>query len=146
LTIGDFRPDITLQRLVRDVFDSVALLPRDGVDAMVRNGWVTLKGTVDCGFLHRLAEDAVAPLAGVRGIHNLITVVPRVTARTNLRATLRRRIGRRAIGIDVDGGRVRLTGNVRTCAERDALAHLAWSAHGVSAVENLVHVGRQKVP
>jgi osmotically-inducible protein OsmY len=140
LTIGDFRPDATLQRVVRDIFDCLALLPRDQIDATVRNGWVTLKGTVDCAFQQRLAEDAVAPIAGVRGIHNQIAVVPRGSALTNLQATLRRRIGRRTIGVEVDGSRVRLTGNVRTCAERDGLADLAWCAPGVSAVENLVKI------
>jgi len=49
-------------------------IPKDHVQVIVKEGWVTLEGTVDWHYQKRAAEDAVFVLAGVRGITNNILV------------------------------------------------------------------------
>jgi osmotically-inducible protein OsmY len=41
-----------------------------------------------------------------------------------------------AIGVSAEGGRIRLSGTVRTPHDRRVAANMAWSAPGVIAVEN----------
>ena len=46
----------------------------------------------------------------------------------------------RRISVEVDGGKVILRGTVRSFAEKSAATTAAWSAPGVSSVENLIIV------
>jgi osmotically-inducible protein OsmY len=50
------------------------------VDITVSKGWVTLKGEVEWQYQKIDAERVVRRITGVRGVTNLITVKPRVTA------------------------------------------------------------------
>lgn len=74
LTIGDYRTDATLERVLSDILDSLARMPADRPRATVTNGWVTLEGTVPHAFQKQLVEAAVREVAGVRGITNAIAI------------------------------------------------------------------------
>jgi osmotically-inducible protein OsmY len=54
-------------------------IPGDKIKVTVKNGWVTLEGTVDWEFQKILAKSAVKKLKGVTGVTNNIEVKPRVT-------------------------------------------------------------------
>jgi osmotically-inducible protein OsmY len=45
----------------------------------VKDGWVTLEGTVDLEFQKILAESAVKKLKGVTGVTNKMEIKPKVT-------------------------------------------------------------------
>ena len=79
--IGDYRTDETLQRLIPDLIDALAGLPAVRPDVTVRDGWVTLRGSVRWWFQKELVENAITGIAGVRGIANLLTIDR--TGRTN---------------------------------------------------------------
>ena len=57
-----------------------ALIPDDKIHVTVTKGWVTLKGEVEWQYEKQEAERVVRRLSGVKGVTNLITVMPRATA------------------------------------------------------------------
>jgi osmotically-inducible protein OsmY len=56
-----------------------AALPDERARVIVRDGWVTLHGTVDSPAQKEAAERAVRPLIGARGLSNLLLVKPAAT-------------------------------------------------------------------
>jgi osmotically-inducible protein OsmY len=118
------------------------------VKVTVSHGWVTLDGQVEWQFQRREAERAVRRLTGVRGVTNLISVKPKVEPSP---ADLKRRIEEalvrsaetdaKRIEVKVDGSKITLKGTVKSWAERDAAERVAWSAPGVSEVENKIKLG-----
>ncbi len=135
LMIADYRSDETLQRLASEVLESIALLPHERPSATVAAGRVTLEGSVAFAFQKRLAEEAVGLIAGVRSIANHIELIPRTAAPIDLKRSLERRVPRK-IEVSADGGRVTLSGTVRTCAERDDLVQRHRHHHRRPASRN----------
>ena len=74
LTIGDYRTDATLQRVLRELIDALARMPSERPRVTVSDGIVQLEGNVPMAFQRELVENTVREVAGIRGIRNLITV------------------------------------------------------------------------
>jgi osmotically-inducible protein OsmY len=124
-----------------------ALVPVEKLDVTVSKGWATLRGEVEWEFQRREAERSVRRLSGVRGVTNLITVRPRVSpSRNDLKRRIEDALVRNAetdadrIQIDVDASKVILRGTVRSWMEKQEAERIAWSAPGVTAVDNRITV------
>jgi osmotically-inducible protein OsmY len=92
-----------------------------------------------------MAGRLVRDLAGVTGVANAIIVKPAVKAgdvQAKIEAALRRsaEVDARRINVDVDGGTVSLTGNVRSWVEREEAERAAWDAPGVTQVDDRLRV------
>jgi osmotically-inducible protein OsmY len=120
-------------------------VPEDKVKIKVQNGWITLSGEVEWNYQKSGAEDAVRKLSGVIGVTNLITVRPHADARDvrhRIEEALKRnaQLDAREIRVVVDGDKVMLEGRVPAWHERAIAEKAAWSAAGVSAVEDRIQV------
>ncbi len=113
-----------------------ALVPPEHVSVSVTRGWIVLEGAVERRFQKMAAEDAVADLAGVVGVTNLIAVQPAVAPR-ELKEEIEMALQRCAdldasrVIVEVEGDRVRLWGCVGSMSQREAAERAAWSAPGL---------------
>ena len=121
-------------------------VPENKVTVKVEEGWVTLMGTLDWHYQRRAAEGDVRKLNGVVGVINNIMIKPSVEA-ADVRAKLKSAFTRNAeieeekISVTVDGGKVTLAGHVDTWADDDLAVNTAWSAPGVTQVDDRLTIG-----
>jgi osmotically-inducible protein OsmY len=120
-------------------------VPEERIKVSVSKGWVTLEGDVDWHYQRESAEEGVRHLLGVRGVVNQITVKPKASAtdvKVRIEAAFRRSAELDAEKVDVEthNGKVTLRGHVRSWAERQEAERTAWSAPGVTHVNNLIAI------
>lgn len=122
-------------------------VPDDGIRVKVEDGWLTLDGEVQWYYQSAAAERAVRHLTGVRGVANLVHVKRRDGSSAEVAHSIREALRRHAaldlarIRVEAHDGRVILTGQVRSWAERREVEHAAWSAPGVKTVDDRITVG-----
>jgi osmotically-inducible protein OsmY len=120
-------------------------IPRDAIKVMVDAGWVTLTGEVDWHYQKDAASMDVRSLLGVTGVSNQITIKPAVNT-SNISDDIMHALGRswffdpKTISVSAQGGKIRLTGTVKSWHDRQLAAATAWAAPGATAVENDIAV------
>lgn len=125
--------------------DLNVLVPPGKIQVKVERGWVTLTGEVDWDYQRSVAATDLRKLRGVVGLTNAVTLRPRATPadiETRIRDALRRNadVESEQVKVLVEGGKVKLEGQVHTWADREAVERAAWSAPGVHVVEDHVSV------
>jgi osmotically-inducible protein OsmY len=134
------RDDAELRGSALKILAWNATIPED-VDAAVKDGRMTLTGTVDHRYQRDEAEATVVNLRGVTDIDNEIKVrnggmAEEVSARIEEAFERNAHIDARAIGVDAVDGTVVLKGLVNSWLERNAAIDAAWTAPGVEKIDD----------
>ena len=74
MTAGDLRADPAIAHAAANAIGWTSALPPDAVQVTVRDGWITLTGSVPWPYQKIAAEHAVEHLYGVKGVANSIIV------------------------------------------------------------------------
>jgi osmotically-inducible protein OsmY len=138
------RSDADIARSAVNALEWNTYIPHDRIKVKVQKGWVTLEGTVEWQYQKEVAANAVRHLVGVKGVTNLIGV--KSVASANVKEKIENALKRSAevdaqrITVETVGDKVTLWGSVHSFAERKEVERAAWSAPGVSVVENHIMI------
>jgi osmotically-inducible protein OsmY len=142
---GTGHDDEGIARQALNVLDWDLCVPSDTVRIKVEKGWVTLSGDVNWYYQKNAAEADVRRLSGVMGVSNEILIRPTVQAsdiQKKIKAAFHRNAEFEAenIVVTTDGSKVTLSGKVDSYHERTLAEKTAWSAPGVTQVNDLMTV------
>jgi osmotically-inducible protein OsmY len=138
------RDDTRIAQAVRNALEWDATVPEERIDSVVRNGSVTLKGTVDFWYERQAASDTVRDLLGVKSVNNHIVITPPARGDTAIQDEVKRALMRRfplhGLDVTVDRGVAILTGEVFSYRNRNDAENIAWSTAGIKDVLNKIEV------
>jgi osmotically-inducible protein OsmY len=141
----DQRPDPDIARDAVAAMKSALPISYDRIKAIVKGGWITLEGAVEWQYQKSTAETAVRKVKGVKGVTNVITVKPKVEP-SELQRKIMEAFKRNAevdasrITVEANGSEVILKGTVRSWIEREEAERVAWSAPGITWVDDRIVV------
>lgn len=133
--------DTAIASAAVSALDWNSAIPPELIQVTVRDGWVTLNGTVPWHYQKAAAEKAIEHLHGVKGVANAIVVKAPVTAtvvRHKIEEAFKRSadVDARRVSVETHNGTVVLKGTVHSLTERAAAERAAWAAPGVIAIDD----------
>ena len=145
LPVFNQRPDPEIARDAVAEIQNNLPYSSDHIRVVVRDGWVTLEGSVEWNYQRERAEQVVRRVRGVKGVTNLIELQPRVPpveVKHKIEEAFRRsaELDANRITVETEGGVVTLRGAVRSWAERQEAERVAWATPGVVRVNNLITI------
>jgi osmotically-inducible protein OsmY len=141
----DQRPDPDIARDAVAALKAQLPISHDRIKVVVKDGWLTLEGAVEWQYQKSTAESAVRKVKGVKGVTNVITVKPKAEP-ADIQRKIQEAFKRNAevdanrITVETHGSEVILKGTVRSWIEREEAERVAWSAPGVTRVEDRIVV------
>jgi osmotically-inducible protein OsmY len=141
----DERPDPEIARAAVAAIKAQLPISAERIKVVVKSGWVTLEGQVEWQYQKNTAETAVRRIKGVKGVSNLVQLKPRAEP-SEIKKKIMDAFKRNAevdanrIVVEANGSEVILEGTVRSWIEREEAERVAWSAPGVTKVEDRIVV------
>ena len=141
----DERPDPDIARDAVAALKAELPISHDRIKVIVKDGWMTLEGAVEWQYQKTTAENVVRRVKGVKGVTNVIAVKPKMEP-SELKRKIMEAFKRNAevdanrITVEASGSEVILKGTVRSWIEREEAERVAWSAPGITKVEDLIVV------
>lgn len=135
------RTDKDLTKAALNALKWSSFVPEDRIKLKIENGWITISGEVEWQFQKESATSAVEHLVGVRGVSNFIKVRP-VLNTILVKDVIKKALERSAdidadkIDIKLSGGKILLTGKVRSWGERKEVERAVWATPGVIDVND----------
>ena len=143
LPSGSERPDPEIARDAVAALKSELPYSSENIKVLVKNGWITLEGTAEWNYQRTRAEDAVRRVRGINGVTNLIVMKPGTTP-SELKKKIEDALIRNAqldaknITVEVERSKAILKGTVRAWIEKEEAERVAWSAPGITEVDNRI--------
>jgi osmotically-inducible protein OsmY len=145
LPIAELRSDT---QIAHDAAEAIrADLPKlaGKVQVVVREGHVTLDGSVEWQWQRQRLEATVRAIEGVAVVNNLLAIRPRVVPadiKRSIEDAFRRsaEVDAARLSVEARDSEVTLRGAVRSLYEKDEAQRTAWSAPGVTQVVNEITV------
>ena len=141
----DQRPDPDIARDAVASLKSELPISHDKIKVIVKDGWITLEGAVEWQYQKSTAENAVRKVKGIKGVTNVIMVKPKAEP-SDLKRKIQEAFKRNAevdanrITVETTGSEVVLKGTVRSWIEREEAERVAWSAPGITKVDDRIVV------
>jgi osmotically-inducible protein OsmY len=141
----DQRPDPDIARDAVAALKAQLPISYDRIKVIVKNGWVYLEGAAEWQYQKTTAETAVRKVKGVKGVTNSIVLKPQVKP-SDIQRKIQEAFKRGAevdanrITVEANGSEVVLKGTVRSWIEREEAERVAWSAPGITKVEDRIVV------
>jgi osmotically-inducible protein OsmY len=139
------RPDPDIARDAVAALKAELPISHDRIKVIVKDGWISLEGTAEWQYQKTAADAAVRKVKGVKGVTNVITVKPKVQP-SEIKRKIQEAFKRSAevdadrITVEANGSEVILKGTVRSWIEREEAERVAWSAPGITKVEDRIVV------
>lgn len=137
--------DAEIENAAYNAISWITTVPAELLQITVRNGLLTLEGEVEAWSERNVVENVVQHLGGVVGLENLIKIKPHSLGsdvRTAIESAFERHalLDAEKIEVEVNGSKVILRGTTSNFAEKTEAEHAAWSALGVTEVENKIAI------
>jgi osmotically-inducible protein OsmY len=143
------KTDTQIAEAVRSALTWHSAVNDDLINITVDNGWVYLEGEANWDYERKAAEKSVENIIGVKGVVNNITIKAKEIEPLEVKKEISAAFHRHAsvdssnISVNVSGGKVELTGKVRSWTERKDAEDVAWSMAGVTEVENRLEINTE---
>jgi osmotically-inducible protein OsmY len=140
-----FSSDSDIARDAQQALERAVDVPAT-VKVVVHDHTITLSGPVTWQYQREAAGRAVHYLRSIRGVHNTITITPKLSAegvKSSIVGALVRsaQLEGQAITVTADGaGVATITGTVQSWSDRNRATSTAWQAPGITGVVNELHV------
>jgi osmotically-inducible protein OsmY len=139
------KSDTEIAEAILNVLKWNTAVQEERIKIKVEDGYVTLDGEVEWEYQRAAAKTAIENLEGIKSVVSLITLKPEIESsdiEKKIFASFYRHaaLDAKQIKVIVTGTKAVLTGSVRSFAERDDAEKVAWSAPGITSVDNKLEV------